>query len=538
MKKVWKICLVGFFGLMVCGASTVQAVDTLPHHEALEGTNATGSEDHAGLTPRGKVRKPAEHSIILAQHPAPNPPRRETPPSSKDPFLATAPTPAAPAPEAPTQTVPPVMVADATPVIAPSHSDSYVYSELERLAAELDKVKKDTKKPDGKKGWESPKITGRLFLDTYALEQNDRSFDHYGDLQNKAGVREMQIAVSGKGFDSFDYKMEFSLAPNTGRVNLVDNWIGVKNLPLLGYVRAGHFKPETGLTYPASALHTTLTEFTGPTSAFGFGRRFGVAAEETFCKDRIRLFYGIFQEGATNTNRYIQEDNQGQVFNVRLSAAPVFEKEGRHVLHLGGHWSYASTKDGSTSVSGNVGSIAWLPTSISTGSTSNDTFACNHHNRAGIELAYQRGAFAVQSEAFVGEYAGYKNQPGRTATGAYVELKYFLTGEHRSYDLKKGMFGAVKMKNNFHPHKVGDWNLVDGFGAWQVVVQWSYLDLGDWRDVSTRAGQQNDVTLGLNWFWTPNIRWIFEYVHSEQNISGYRGNTSEDIFGTSLRLHF
>ncbi len=125
-----------------------------------------------------------------------------------------------------------------------------------------------------------------------------------------------------------------------------------------------------------------------------------------------------------------------------------------------------------------------------------------------------------------------------TAKGAYVELKYFLTGDHRAYSLSKGVFEGVKVKRNFHPFKCGDYNLIDGFGAWQAVVQWSYLDLSDWRYAHEKAGRQHDLTLGMNWFWTPNIRWIFEYVHSQRNVGAGSRHCSEDIFGTSLRLHF
>ncbi len=411
--------------------------------------------------------------------------------------------------------------------------DTYVYGELDRLAAEMASLISGAKKTDSKKSWETPKVTGRIFLDSFGVDQAQSSFDQYGNIKNAGGVREMQIAVSGKGFDSFDYKLEFSLAPNGGRVNLVDNWIGVKNVPLFGYVRAGHYKPETGLAYSTGALYTPLTEFVGSSAAFGLGRRVGVSSENLFGRDRIRLFMGAFQAGATNTDRYIQADDQGQVFNVRLSAAPMYAQDGRCVFHIGGHYSYVSPKADSTSMGTTIGSIGWMPGSITTG-----TFANDHHGRGGLELAYQAGPFSVQSEVYVAQFDG---EEDRTANGAYVELKYFLTGEHRPYNLSKGVFDAAKVTRNFHPFKCGNYNLIDGFGAWQAVVQWSYLDLSDWRNAvgeGANGGVQNDLTLGMNWFWTPNIRWIFEYVHSQRNAGIARTHSSEDIFGTSLRLHF
>ncbi len=540
MRKFWTICLTGACGLAMSSAFAAYAAETVPPYQVLETqfleTSETAQQaelqNYGGLTPRGSTSKAPKHAVILAQNatdgnPAPTPPPVAIAPQAVNNFTTASlldnPVPASPPSLVPVQPAMPMMVAQAEPAvaaqIAPAH-DPYIYSEIDRLSAELAKLKKDTAKPDVKKAWAAPKIQGRLFLDSYSIDEKN-----IGDFKNKTGIREMQITAVGTGYDVFDYKMEFALSPSGGEVNLVDNWIGVKNLPLLGYVKAGHFKPETGLAYPVSALNTTLTDSSGVSGTFGFGRRFGVAAEETFSDDRIRLFYGFFQDGAVNNDRFLLEDNQGQLFNVRLSAAPIFSQEGKHLFHIGGHWSYASTENGTTALSAAPGNFGWLDKSINTG-----TFGNEHHNRGGVELAMQRGPFAIQAEGFFDKFDAYGGiTDDRTATGAYVELSYFLTGEHRTYDPKKGVFGAVKMKNNFHPVKVGNCNLIDGFGAWQAVVQFSYLDLGDWQ-----KGQQNDFVLGMNWFWTPNIRWIFEYAHSEQNATG----AEENIFGTSLRLNF
>ncbi|MDR3196936.1 MAG: OprO/OprP family phosphate-selective porin [Planctomycetaceae bacterium] len=429
-------------------------------------------------------------------------------------------------------------VAEASPPVTTitaqtSSSDPFIYSELERLTAAIEKLKEDTKKPDTKKAWSNPKLTGRLFLDSYTADEDA----NINRLKNTAGIREMQFAISGNGFDSFDYKFELSLSPggtaNTGRVNLVDNWIGVKNVPFLGYVRAGHFKPEIGLAFPTSALHTPLTEFITPSRTFGLGRRFGVSSEHLFAKDRIRLFYGVFQGGEINNSRSIQDDNPGTVFNARLTAAPIYENEGRQVFHIGGHWAYVQSQNDSASLSANPGGINWFTSLLGTGS-----FANNNHHRAGLELALQNGRLSASSEWYVVKYADHGTSPERTASGGYVELGYFLTNDYRSYQLKSGAFGSAKVKHNFHPFQSGDWNLIDGLGAWQLIFQWGYLDLQDWRNVSGNGGRQNDLTFGVNWFWTSNIRWIFEYVHSQQNTGSNYLSQSEDIFGTSLRLHF
>ena len=412
-------------------------------------------------------------------------------------------------------------------------SDAYahIYSELEHLSSELQKIKKDTAKPDTKKGWSSPKIGGRIFIDSVNFADQKGS-----NLQNRTGFRELRLGASGNGYDCFDYKVEFGFQKSGGLVVLVDNWIGAKNVPLLGYFRVGHFKPETGLYYPMGTTNISLMEYTTAANVFGLKRKIGISSEHLFAGDRVRLFFGVFQNVDTEAAKYLEEDNQGQIVNLRLTAAPLFAQEGKRVLHLGGHWEYASTDAKKASLNATPGTFDLKDKTLV-----ETDFANDYSNRGGLEFAYQNGRFSTRAEVFAGSFDVYGSQPGRHLYGAYVEAAYFLTNDFRTYDLKSGAFGGVKMKNNFHPFKCGEWNLVDSFGAWQAVFQWSYVDMDDWRNVSTAtaaAGRQNDFIAGLNWFWTPQLRWIFEYVRSEQCVGSNYVHRSQDIFATSLRVNW
>lgn len=384
--------------------------------------------------------------------------------------------------------------------------DPYLYGELERLSTELQILKKNMPaKPNPKKGWGTTHIGGRIYFDSINVAgQHGRSQDEYGDIANGAGLRELRLSAYGDGFDAFDYKLEVTLSPQEGKVGLFDNWIGVKNLPLLGYVRVGHHKPETGFAYTTPMPDAPLMEYVPAASAFSYGRRVGISSTNLFCRDRVRFFLGVFQEGDTMLDRYIQRDNQGQVVIMRLSALPHYVDKGRELLHVGGHWSYASTEKGTTVMSEAFGGFKFLGPSITTGQ-----FDCDHYYRGGLELVYQNGPFAFQTEAFFTRYSPYRNAPGRTANGAYAELKYFLTGEHRTYDPEKAVFLSSVVHRNFHPFQRGGHRMIDGWGAWQAVLQWSYVDMGDWRTFNEKAGHQHDLTVGMNWFWTPNIRWVF-----------------------------
>jgi phosphate-selective porin OprO/OprP len=441
-----------------------------------------------------------------------------------------------------------VAAADTNTAQAAPADTSAVYAELQRLSDTVEQIKKNTAKPDTKKAWSSPKISGRVFYDSYTVDQ---PHDGLGNFKNKAGIREGRIAVSGNGFDSFDYKFEIGLNSDGNGVNLYDTWLGAKNVPLLGYFRVGHYRIETGVGIMQSGLHTTLTEFAAPSRTFGFGRKLGFSSEHLLANDRIRLFSGLFNGTSINSNpKSVTGDDQGILFNTRLTFAPYYSQDGRYLLSFGGHYVYNNSNSadptGLETLSARAGGLDWMGNALTTGS-----ITTNHSNRSGLEAVYQAGAFNIRTEAFWAKFAGDAND-GKTASGFSTELSYFLTGENRSYNLSTATFGAVKPKRNFHPFKSGEWNLIDGWGAWQAVLQYAYTDLSDWREgiaaypnpaspappTFPRGGLQNDVTFGVNWFWTSNIRMIFEYTHSQQNIGTNYVHNEQDIFGTSVRVFF
>ncbi|MGI9592632.1 MAG: porin [Myxococcota bacterium] len=115
--------------------------------------------------------------------------------------------------------------------------------------------------------------------------------------------------------------------------------------------------------------------------------------------------------------------------------------------------------------------------------------------------------------------------------GLYAYASYFLTGEHRPYELGKGRFGRLKPKKNFNPFK-------GGWGAWEIAARYSYLDLDD-RNI--RGGTLWDVTAALNWYLYPNFRWMLNYVHGDVRRRITRGQSirgAADIVQTRFAMDF
>ncbi len=68
------------------------------------------------------------------------------------------------------------------------------------------------------------------------------------------------------------------------------------------------------------------------------------------------------------------------------------------------------------------------------------------------------------------------------------------------------------------------------WGAWEVAARFSYLDLDDG---SIRGGNLNDVTLGLNWYVSPRIRVMANFVRAH-----LRNNVTANLFQMRFQIDY
>ena len=114
--------------------------------------------------------------------------------------------------------------------------------------------------------------------------------------------------------------------------------------------------------------------------------------------------------------------------------------------------------------------------------------------------------------------------------GGYVYCSYFFTGEHRLYDLKKGVFGKVSPRNDFR-------FCGTGLGAWELALRYSYLDLNSGK---IQGGKESNLTAGLNWYMNENLRISFNYIHADvwdrAALDVHHGNA--DIYQGRFQISF
>jgi phosphate-selective porin OprO/OprP len=461
-----------------------------------------------------------------------------------------------------------VGAASAQPVYQPAAPAPYYAADVVTLDDRINnlesQLKKKQDKPDPQKGF-TRVIDGRIYFDSYSVSQSgsDTGTSSLKTLTNYNGIRDLRIGVKGEGYGIFDYKVDLCFIDATGSndnnanntfnnnaVNLKDVWFGVKNVPFLEYVRIGHYRVEEGVSVLTGGTNTTFFEFEG--RDFATGRRIGISSRHLWAKDQIRFFAGFFYNNNMDLPRYQRRDDQGSITNFRLTfLSHVSRKEGKidgkKFLLFGGNYSYFDTTKSSPAAHSSASFSERFGTLDLSGLAS-FTIPTNSYHKIGLEFASQNGPLSVQSELYANVYNSVAiggATKDRTIFGSYVAVRYFLTGDYRKFSADNASWGAVDTKHNLDFRKVGDHNYAEWLGAWEVAAKWGYTETSQLYGLSntntTFTGSVNDITLGLNWYWSPQARWLFDYIHvipSQIRPGQSRDHSGTDIFAGSFRYNF
>lgn len=335
-------------------------------------------------------------------------------------------------------------------------------------------------------------------------------------LEDKVQWRRLRLYVLADLADWLGAKVEADFAPQTPRPTLLDAYVQVRRLPVVGDITVGRFKEPFGLDQLTSAADITFME-RGLPDAFAPAWNFGVRDSNYTDDQRMTWAVGLFK----NSDGYCAGDpTQGNACALtgRMTFLPQYARDGAELVHLGGAYSLRFPNE---PVSFSQRPEAhFAPNFTSTGDI--DT---NRLQLLGLEAAWVKDAFSIQAEySAAGMHS--TNAGDLYLQGAYIYASYFLTGEHRPYDRKAGVFTSVIPNRPL---------FVDGgWGAWELAGRYSFLDL---RQGSLPSGARllQDFTFGLNWYLNANVRLEGNYVRSYLN-----GNAADaaDIFIVRLQIAF
>lgn len=366
-------------------------------------------------------------------------------------------------------------------------------------------------------------VNGVFQADAVMFNQDAASLATFGQIQNGTDFRRARLSAKGALAENMNYFMQMDFG-FFGRPTFTDVWTEWTGIPVLGTVRAGQWKHPFSLEVVSSFRYTTFMERSSLFQPFTPFRHMGVGfynysedLNTTWAASLIRTGQDQFG-GSLSTNG-------GNGLVARITHLLWYEDEGTHYFHTGGGYFLNSPPNDTarfrsipeifvgefrpdgTGTSGQAvpGVFDGTPFFV-------DTLALtgiDHVHTFGLEALWVAGPLSVQAEGMAA-IVDHSALASDTLKGSYVQMGYFLTGEHRPYDRKNGCIDRVKPFNNFGRHYVGD-GCYQGWGAWEVAGRWSYVDL---TDGAINGGTMNNFTFGVNWYQNPYSKVVFNYIHS------------------------
>jgi len=358
------------------------------------------------------------------------------------------------------------------------------------------------------------KLGGRTAIDAAWFDDDTELQQAFGNQQDGIGFRRAYLYMAGLINGWIEYKSEYEFAGS--QVGFEDVYVGFTNIPYLGKVRFGHIDEPFGLELRTSNRHTTFME-RALTHAIIPGTETGVLAKNLVMDDRVFFNFGLFRD--TDRGRHFGDGG----YNVtgRLVGLPIKNNDNTELLHLGIAGSYRNP-DGPVRFSSKPESDLSNFRYVDTGN-----ILVDDEDLLGLEFAWIHGPLSFQSE-YVLDSVDTQQGGDANISAWYAFVSYFLTGESRFYDLGSATFDRPKVKKNFRE---------GGPGAWEIAARYSSIDL---EDGIAEGGKQDDITLGLNWYFNPNTKLMFNYIRAlieePAQSAAERGNL--DLFQMRAQIDF
>ncbi|MDO8343953.1 MAG: porin [Cellvibrio sp.] len=370
-------------------------------------------------------------------------------------------------------------------------------------------------------------IGGDLQLDGQ-MNNNGDNIPQSAQLNDGAGIRRGRIHMQGTAYKDFNYRYEYDFVRGSGSTaaGITDAWIEYTGLRPISFT-VGQFREPFSLESVTNYKYLTFIERSAPNNAFvewanpflmgisaqTFGERYtarGAFQIEPIGNGNFVNNTSLNSNG--NANRNGQSGNPSHGITGRATFLPIYNSK-TELLHIGASGSYRKVNNISNGVAdmsfaswvGNVDRSNWANTG---GLTDPVTVITNRRilenfSRVGAEISGVYGPASFQGEYMRTQLSGQNYDSNDHLDGYYAYASYFLTGESRNYDTKKGTFGLQKPNRNFD-FKNG------GPGAWELAARFDSLDM---NTAHVAGGFLQTGTVALNWYLNPHVRFMADYAH-------------------------
>lgn len=322
-------------------------------------------------------------------------------------------------------------------------------------------------------------LGGRVHIDT-AWYDDDKT-----DLGSGSLVRRLRLELGGHLPRDWEYSFGVDFGNN--EVSMKSAYLTYTGLKP-AEVSVGNFKEPFGLEELSSSNYITFMERNAITETFAPGRHVGLGA--TTHGETWMVAGGVYSGKGVAEN----DVDQGWSVTGRAVYSPIHDKT--HALHLGAAVSHGGSGDEMFRFSVRPDSRVTDTKLVDTGDIAGSHTATLY----GLEAAAVCGPLSLQGEYIAAALNRTMGLPDLDFSGWYAFLSWFLTGESRNYKQSRGTFGSL---TPLRPFGEG------GPGAWELGARFSHLDL---TNADVIGGDQELLTLGVNWYLTQNVRFMANYV--------------------------
>ena len=369
------------------------------------------------------------------------------------------------------------------------------------------------------------KPRGVVEADGVAFVEREGGYDY----NNGTGFRRARIGLEGTALKWWNYRIEVDFAGNA--VNLTDAYLQYTKIPKT-LITLGQHKAPFGLESNNSDNYNTFLERGMFTNAFGNAgaeRRIGLSVAYA-PKETINLAVGAFGDnesiGRSSGAPVTNTPDESWGFNGRATWEPVFDTG--KIVHVGVAGYYRTAlKSGDTEDAIRITDRPNIRIDNGNIADSGVITGVNSLFYAGAEAAGVFGPFTIASE-YGKLWVDRPDLRNANFRGFYIYGSWFITGETRPF--RGGNFDRVRPFT-----EVGK----DGLGAFELALRYDKIDLSD--SPVRRGNEAQSVTLGLNWYFNPYAKLMFNWVRfSGDNtpLDPIGSETEGDAYATRLHLDF
>ena len=336
------------------------------------------------------------------------------------------------------------------------------------------------------------KVRGRVYED-FVHQEVDRQTGADFDA-NVTRLRTARLGVEGTWNANWAYKAEFTVAG--GSANWEDLILEYKPTDSVS-IMAGNFK-TVSFENISSSRYTTFMERGPFNDVLDIGRVMNVQVKAN--GENWTAAVAVSGDSLNNADPTATATGGSETLGVngRVTWVPINNDATK--LHVGAWARYRDRQDQANFNYQARNNTNYGARYISTGAVGvADTMV-------GLEGVFIQGPFAVQAEWAKADVDRLANVSSDFTT-YYVAGSWFVTGEMKNLDVKKGEWGRTKILN---PVTSG------GLGALELAVRYDNTDLTNFNIPAT-AGEYSAWTLGANWYVHPYVRFMANYTKSEND---------------------